>query len=81
MTIKHYLVYGVTKDGDNMVNDEEFMCETMEEAQIQYDALCKDQYDYVYLDSMDWDYEEWSQDCVYCWEREYQELKRSISLN
>ena len=73
MTIMHYLVYGVTMDGDNMVNDEEFMCETMEEAQKKYGELCKDQYDYVYLDSMDLDDDEWSQDCVECWELKTQE--------
>tara|TARA_R110000823_G_C15505160_1_gene453640 strand:- start:46 stop:354 length:309 start_codon:yes stop_codon:yes gene_type:complete len=62
----HWLVYGVTKDGDNMVNDQEYIAQTLDEANKEYNKLCEDGYDYVYLDSMEWDDGEWCQDCVEC---------------
>tara|TARA_R110001583_G_scaffold161030_2_gene312945 strand:+ start:188 stop:703 length:516 start_codon:yes stop_codon:yes gene_type:complete len=64
----HYLVYGSTKtdDGNGMINDEEYIAKTLEEAKKEYIKLCEDGYDFVYLDSMTWEDNEWCQDCVQC---------------
>ena len=67
-----YSVMGDYKDGEltGTTESEHREFGTIEEAKKFYDVLCTEGYDWVYLDSMEYEDGERCQDCVECWENE-----------